>query len=260
MKLFKRFAPIVLILGSVLTGIFIIGWNSQKAPSIKTLSYEATADQSFYELTPTANQTESLEGLKTALNSASLTNPAINFTEIIAKKIAFSIIGKNPQGPTLSGEEKSIGVVSPDALIEGAVTEELANFNYNQFQPEIDTQRFNIAPAGDTVSENSYYAALGKILNDNYAEFEGAVTGSSLEDFVGLGAAAGKVIEELYAVRVPENLIKIHLEELKLAIIFKTSFETIANANSDPLRALMALRVLEEASQSFKELNQNLGK
>ena len=59
-----------------------------------------------------------------------------NATQSLVKKIAASILEKNPDGPSLLDGKLSISGEDPQALLEAAISETVETFNYHDWKPD----------------------------------------------------------------------------------------------------------------------------
>jgi len=255
MRFLKKLLPIALIFGAVTAGIFIVGRYSQRAPSIATLSYEAAAGRSFYELTPTANQTESLESLGATQNSASLAGPAFNFTRDIAKKIALELIGKNNQDPSLLASGR-INAIKPDEVVNSFLDEELKKIDYQKFIPEINYRDLKISSAGAKTDLEKYFRDSQIIIKRNLIGLGITASLFNETDIVKIIQALSRASQGLRELSVPLQLMTLHGREINLLTAQKNIFEAISNYRRDPLNAFTAFQSLGLITDEFNKLRQ----
>lgn len=111
----------------------------------------------------------------------------------------------------------------------------------------------DIIVSSDNSTENqlSYLGSIGKTTNDNFGDFDKLITEmvnewlvtqdpASFEKYVEI---AVKQMDSLLSLRVPSRWQSIHLENLNLWQEKRIAYTALINAQEDPLRALIALKV-----------------
>ena len=65
---------------------------------------------------------------------------------------------------------------------------------------------------------------------------------------------------EMNEIEVPKTLLATHIKEIELLAAQTAMLEAIDQGNDDPLRALVAVQLLEQTMDDFIKLNETLSK
>ena len=178
-----------------------------------------------------------------------------NATAALAKKIADGLIKKNPEGPSLDGTSYQIKALDPEATASQFMDEALAEIDIEQFYPGANLSQIKISNTAG--GEVTYRDAVGLALKKHY--LAAAQNGRSPNP-AQLARAAQDTMAAFYEIEVPKTLLATHIKEIELLAAQTAMLEAIDQGNDDPLRALVAVQLLEQTMDDFIKLNETLSK
>ncbi len=264
----KKLAPFLLVVFSVIAGIFIIGLRATDKTAVSESGRE-TAPQGGGQTS--ANRTEPvppqnrkkdpsphIAALTEAIGGAQTADDA-NLTTVIAQEIVQKIISKNPPG-SLKKNGGGIAAVAPDALIEEVVAKRLSEFDPAQFTENISPSSLVVTAVNDDTAVAAYVAGLNAALKKHYARLPVGVIASGLaaEKFAAITATLDTVISDLYSLPVPPRAASFHAKQIGLFTAQKNIFAAIADMQNDPFKALLAVQALKGAQETMRALREEL--
>ncbi len=167
-----------------------------------------------------------------------------NATALVADQIAqaFSEINANVQ-------------VEPERIAAEIFSKNIDTYDFSKFNPKISDTDLNVILSEDKKIAENYFKNLGVIIKKDLAKkTEFLNQPNSTEDFKKLSLAYGEAIQKIYQLIVPQNMLELHREELRLLTIRKMAFDALADYLSDPVNALAAATILPEVDKLFLEL------
>lgn len=175
----------------------------------------------------------------------------------IASGIAQEIISNNPDGPANAVDQLQITAIHPDAIAQKLLQGEMA-IDYSKFSPEIKLADLRILAITDKKLAEDYFKNAEGINARNFSNLSVDFSKSTSEDLKALVSAYGRSLEELYSLLVPSNLASIHLEKIRLLTFQKNLFENISNYQSDPMAAMISLRMFDKAYSDMSALSKKM--
>ncbi|MBI2024512.1 MAG: hypothetical protein HYT03_00255 [Candidatus Harrisonbacteria bacterium] len=233
----RKILAVGLVLGSVLLALLIIFDKSYKIQLESNLSDLKFEDPS--SLTSSFGKTE----------------PAV---EELSQKIVEEIIRLNPEGPIQASGISQINALEPKKMVDEVLSKELASIDYQDFVPKIKLDSINIVKGLDKKLAENYLKNLGAILENNFYNKDYDFQNAPIDAFNLLASAYQKSIAQVYSLTVPGPLIEIHIRGITLLEIQKSVFESLANYEKNPFKAVVAIRLLKEVGEGFEELAHNI--
>ena len=131
---------------------------------------------------------------------------------------------------------------------------EIENSSYEKFKPTILTENLRIIYKTDSQLSENYIKNLKKITDTGSVNIRNQFKDPSISDLSRVISLYQQIIESLYRLPVPENLLGIHKRELVLMETQKKIFELMQNYQDNPLQALLAFQAQENLNVEFVEL------
>ena len=131
---------------------------------------------------------------------------------------------------------------------------EIENSSYEKFKPAILTENLRIIYKTDDQLSENYFKSFVKIIDTGSVSVQGQLKNPALSDLSQLISSYQQIIESLYQLPVPENLLGIHKKELVLLETQKKIFELMQDYQDNPLQALLAFQAQENLNAEFVEL------
>lgn len=218
----KKIIALTLLGGSLAFAVFIIRGNTQ---------------QQIVPIT-TSNKT-AFEELSTIIGIANQNN----VTREIAAKFAEEL------GPINSAED--LKNLEPDKLVNQILQESISSFDPASLIPEIRISDFKTTAKHDKAAKDGYFKSLSAVTQAEMSKTGEASLGRNAEDFSAIASAYDKIAANLYNLVVPEPLVDFHKELVKIFILQKNIFDNLANYETDPLKAMAVLPLLEESANQL---------
>lgn len=249
--------PVVLIGGAVILGFFIIGKaslssthtpakNEEGAPSVSAAPTQSPTEPNPLALaarpllpSPVPNLSSGQSAPPPAKNGATG-----NATELLAREIASRVIGTNPNDPkALLNEQTLTAALESESALQETLSGALGGGDAHTFTGTVRPGEIRVVnPTAQAV--RSYLASISAIAS-RATEAGNILEGNpSLASFLELQRLMGTVAGELAALPAPRTFAAWHESFLKLARTEQNLFGTIADALTDPLKALWALQLL----------------
>ncbi len=242
MKKFKKFTSVFIILGALVIALLIIGKSTLESAVLND------TNKLLAPVLPIPGSArppvESLESLAELRSQPPAAGAGVNSTEGVAGKIVSGLLEKNPAGPSLLEGRRFIDVTNPEALVSQIIADELADFDYQEFKPEIKITDIKTTAASDKTTLETYFKNFQTIVRAGGETIPLNPRSFSAQDFALLARALEEPIEKLYQLTAPAMLASSHLEELRLLQAQRNIFLALGESESDPFRALMALQAL----------------
>ncbi|MHB9019276.1 MAG: hypothetical protein ACYC3G_00145 [Minisyncoccota bacterium] len=239
-KLKSTVAVLILILA--LTGAYLI--ISKERPSNLPTSIE--------ENNPVAM-------VKTQTNNPASTE---NLTDIITAKIGEDIASKNSSGGAItSSGEQFIAASEPEQMATDLIAEAQKNFDPETLRPIIKESDLKITTNNTKEGFINYFNSLGQIVITTSEKIPAGFINPekiSINDFKTTALIYGDFIKELYALNVPSELVSIHKKQIELTVFKKNILEKVANAEQDPLTAIISIDSLLKIDQEFVKLKEDM--
>lgn len=257
MRALKIILSFIVIVGSIGVGIFIIG-QSVLGKGDKISLKNPPVSENIAELNSLIPKVQNDPPAK----SEPLPNPDENknSTEEFAKKIAEKLIKKNPEGPSILDGKSIVSALDPEKLTDEILAEELGNFDYESLKTEVKASSLKIMVLPSKSDLENYFRKFNQALTGPLAGVK--ISGNDLSpqdmDLIALGI--GKMIAGLYNLPVPSDLADWHAEEITLLTAQKNIYETLANVQYDPVKALLVIGAVQELDGEFKTLTAKFNK
>lgn len=262
LTLFKKFLAVALLAGAAGFGLFIIGKayvrNVGSPEGSAIIAIKPNPSEPLPQSPQDAhggNTREIKSPEPLPKESAEKSAPGANQTEKVIQSITEEFIKINPRGPSIAGGKPSVNAIKPDALASKIITDQIKNFDLQDFKPGVALGEIKIIKKSDSASLVDYLHANEKILLDNNAPFLTLdPKNMSFEDFAPLALALEKVIGEFYKLPAPEPFAPLHAEEISLLKAEQNIFTALGKGNEDPFKALFAIQAMTLVDQGFNDL------
>ncbi|TSC89801.1 MAG: hypothetical protein G01um10143_291 [Parcubacteria group bacterium Gr01-1014_3] len=237
---FQNILAILLLAGSATLAIFIVSEKNGAGTETGIANLSANPQQlpSFIDM-----------------NEPKATSAELNK---LSQKITEEIIKLNPEGPSVIGGQQQINALEPDKLAQKVLEAELGNINYPDLSPSIEAAALKIIKTSDKTVWGNYLKNFRSILTGNFSTLGIDFQKPNTEDFQKLVLAYEKTLDQFYSLNVPEVLSGIHQEEIKLLTIQKNIFTSLANYEDDPLKALVAGKMMPDIQNQLASLGQKI--
>ena len=240
-----KIVSLILLIGSITFGLLMIFGTSK----LNQQNDEAT----LKTLSAALSQHEDSQN---SIISAPENNITEEFIGKASEKIAGEVIAMNPDGPQTIENEQWLNIPDPEALANKIFQEKLVNFDVNQLQSTVQLADLKIV-SNSELSVKNYIQNLQNILS---AYLILIPTQPSAEDIDNIYSSYQKAVPILYAMEVPESAASVHQQAIALLETRKNIFEKFANAENDPLAALLALNLLPDMNQKISDFNGKINK
>ena len=229
----------VLILIFALFGAYLIISREEKSPTLPAIIEE--------------NNPVGIENIGVSASK--------NLTDILTQKIEESIGKENTEGfKTLNGQTL-ISAPKPEQLVEELVAEAQKNFDPESLRPKISEADLKIITKNTKEDFTEYFLALGQIaITANKKMPAGFITPEniSLDDFKIITLIYEDYVKSLNGLAVPDKLTDIHKKQIELIVFRKNIYEKMANADQDPMTALLAVDELLKLDLEFATLKEDM--
>ena len=175
----------------------------------------------------------------------------INSTQKIAKNIAAELLKLNPEGPSLENDQPSIIAADPEKLVREIFPDQLKDIDLSFLNPEVKISDLKVADSSDKTLAENYFKNLQAILKNNLSGVSTLLTDPSKENFAVILKAYKAALPQLYQLVVPESLVNLHKEEIRLLTIERNIFENLANYENDPVMAAVSAQAFETAESKL---------
>jgi hypothetical protein len=187
-------------------------------------------------------QTENQKSENLPNNSAILENT----TQQIAQKVASEL------GPI--SDLNDLKNIEPEKIIDETILKQLENFDYSSLFPEIKNEDIKIAGSHDSKMKDSYIKNIQAITQKAIAGLSINSANPSPKDFQKLSDAYQKIVANLYNLVAPKNMANFHKEVIKIFGAQANVFKNLASYETDPLKAMASLPLLEETTRQLATL------
>lgn len=241
----------------VLTGLvlFLIIVNLPDKGGQKTLSADtsnATGDNSGFGFQINQNRNLITNPISADKNSA-VTD---NLTNLLAQNLSQNILETNNG---FSQGTSTIKLPSSDSI--GAALAQSATQNL-QF-PIFSDKDIRIGADNSEAAQLAYIKALGEMSKKNFAGFNTSIitilnnfleqsNSDALAKYVGI---AGRQVNDLLALKVPQQLSAWHLQNLNLWKKKLVVYSAMLDLNSDPLKTIVAFKEIPKLVQETLDLD-----
>ena len=192
------------------------------------------------------------------------TTSAQNLTNLLTQKIADSISDKNKDGfITSNSGETLISAPDPQKMVTELLSETQKNFDPNSLRPEITDSFIKISENNGKEFLSAYFRSFNSILAEASKDIPETLYDEnkmSISDFVKTKQAYENAINKFYALTVPRLILEIDKKEIELLTFKKNIFEKLANAEQDPMTALLATNEMLKIDQEFATLTIEINK
>ena len=201
---------------------------------------------------PLASASQSASDSKTEIPTDSSQNSG-NLTDLFVQKIKNEILQNNPQGPSTIGGKSQIQVPDTEELTTNFINEAQAEFNIQDFIPEIKDGDLKIIKDSPQKILN-YGLQFDLIIKDAQSQIKDWEN-FDLENIKNMIEIYENSIRRFKELSTPESMADIQKTEIKYLTAELNLLKSVLNYGSDPITAALA-------SQNFsvleKEFNQTL--
>jgi len=189
-------------------------------------------------------------------------NAAINLTEIITAKIGEDIITKNTGGGLItSSGDKFIAAPEPEQMANDLIAEAQKNFDPETLRPKIEEKDLKITADNTKEGFIGYFNSLNQMVSAAAEKIPAGFVDPekiSVNDFKVTALVYGDFIQNLYSLSAPSQLTDIHKKQIELTVFKKNILEKAANAEQDPLTAIISIDSLLIIDQEFVKLKEDM--
>jgi len=182
--------------------------------------------------------------------SFSSTDPTTdNLTESVAFSVAQNILSRDPNGPPLTETELASQILGTPV-----------SFSFDSFLSEITTIKVTTIADPNEADYQRYFDDTIKILERYFSYLKIDFNNLDRAGFQNLARQLDAIIAALMAIPAPNDLATFHEEQLKIISVQKKAFENSADFQTDPLKSMTAVQVIEETGGRLDRLWQSLPK
>ncbi|MEK7463156.1 MAG: hypothetical protein AAB621_02230 [Patescibacteria group bacterium] len=245
-KLKSTVAVLILILA--LSGAYLIIYKKEKAFTPPTI-IEENNPVAMVRSQPAAPQTAD-------------SGATVNLTDIITAKIGADIASKNADGGLItSGGNQFIAASKPEQMATDLISEAQKNFNPETLRPAIKESDLKITSDNTKEGFTSYFNSLNQLVATAAKKIPAGFINPekiSINDFKTTALVYGDFVQNLYSLSAPSELSAIHKKQLELAVFKKNILERVANAEQDPLTAIISIDSLLKIDPEFVKLKEDM--
>lgn len=248
----------VLVIGLIIAGLAIFGNyidNKNNSNKNNTLTKPPSLKIS---------QSEIISSAKTASakNNKNQNNQFLEEEELkqISQKITKAVVDLNAQGLTTINNQQYIKALNPQKIINQILQEEISKLEaiaQKTAEPSVVIKSDKIIKSADKSQEKEYLRWFQDTLN-KYDQKINTLKVQTTADLWMFADIYEQAINEFYNKQVPEQLLPLHKQEISLLIQEKEVWQKLANAESNPLEAILALRRYKELEKEFKSLQASI--
>lgn len=185
-----------------------------------------------------------------------------NLTDIITTKIGEDIATKNASGGLItSSGEQFIAAPEPEQMATDLIAEAQKNFDPETLRPTIKDGDLKITTDNTKEGFTKYFNSLGQMVISASEKIPAGFTNPekiSVNDFKTTALVYGDFVQNLYGLNVPSELLIIHKKQLELTLFKKNILDKVANAEQDPLTAIISIDSLLKIDQEFVKLKEDM--
>ena len=201
---------------------------------------------------PLASASQSASDSKTEIPTDSSQNSG-NLTDLFVQKIKNEILQNNPQGPSTIGGKSQIQVPDTEELTTNFINEAQAEFNIQDFIPEIKDGDLKISKNNTKEAFIEYGQKFDQIVEDGkISEIPDPQKNNDLSVLDTTIENYSNAIEKFYNLTVPELMAGIHKTEIQYLTAELKIMEKIKNYQNDPVSAMLAGQNFSEIEKEFQ--------
>jgi len=246
----KKIIPLSILFLGVIVSLIIIGFSGDSSQNVSSANLSDTLPPGL------VGAYDPVYPKEDAVLSGTNPDGSLNLTSAIAKRIASELASQNPEGPKdfLGTGDPSIQALRPDLLVNQVLAQELTQFDYDTFRPSVDPHNLIIIHENSSAHMSSYIRDLLHILTERSESVSVNPSNFRPQDFAALEATLSTIIDELYALPVPESLVALHAEQIRLLTAERNIFGSLSHYENDFFKALVAVRTLQDIEREAGEL------
>ncbi|MEK7478733.1 MAG: hypothetical protein AAB626_02300 [Patescibacteria group bacterium] len=187
---------------------------------------------------------------------------SVNLTDIITAKIGADIASKNAGGGLItSSGNQFIAASKPEQMATDLISEAQKNFNPETLRPTIKESDLKITTDNTNEGFTKYFNSLNQIVAAAAKKIPAGFINPekiSINDFKTTALVYGDFVQNLYGLSVPSQLVAIHKKQLELTVFKKNILERVANAEQDPLTAIISIDSLLKIDREFAKLKEDM--
>jgi len=180
--------------------------------------------------------------------SGGLATVSSNLTENVGRRILGEIVSKNPDGPSLIQGSLYLSVLQPVDMTQKAVADELQNSDPNMFKVAIKISDVKVSTDETKSFLNNYLKEVELLMEKNVYKADYA---DSLGGLNTMKDTLTSSISQLTKLRPPKIMAIWHTELLSILSTRRQIYEAIAQTESDPIKALLAVKALKINNQDL---------
>jgi len=183
---------------------------------------------------------------------------SFNLTDALTDKLTEKIVEKNPAGPLNPDGETTIVLPAQDELINQTLQEQLANFDPSSLRPIVSENSLTTAETSSDTDRIDYFLSLRKIIAKNMTTDSPITQFPQPTELLLISKKYKNTMAELSALKIPKDLIDIHIQSLELFGTQANAFELLAGYEEDPLKAMLAVEIQKSIAQEASELHEKM--
>ena len=236
---------ILIIAGSFVTAVFIVGINATKQKTISLKNdYDSLVERNTYA--------EEIPEKGFKKENTKNTDGEINLTALLAEQIAVSF----SDDASLNLLKESANSENPESPEEIANILGLGELGIKVFElPKIDIFKFRITEdQNPSDALKSYSINFDSIIKKYGDDTVLSSARPDSNDFKVASEGIQKIIDELYKINVPKLISEIHAKQVSFLILQKEIYIALSNIQTDPVKALIGLEKLPLISEEISKL------
>ncbi len=185
-----------------------------------------------------------------------------NLTDLLTQKIEEKITAQNSNGTQSVNGQTLISAPDPKQLTEDLISEAQKNFDPNQLIGRVDDFRIKISEDTSKESISKYFNSFSQIMisaNANAPISMNQPEKMTVSDFSKIEKIYETAANNFYELPVPKSALDIHKKEIELLLTKKNIYGVMANSDSDPMTAFLAVDELLKLDQEFDKLKTDVG-
>lgn len=184
-----------------------------------------------------------------------------NSTKNIAQKIAKSFIEENPSGPMSPEGELGIFAKNPEEIVDEILSASTDETTQKVLSPKLhfeDLKTIKNASGKDIAFYFSSREGIIASANQRVKERGASLSSPSVSNLTVFLEVTSRAISELYNLPVPEEVLPIHKEQIRLLAIQEKIFENLVNYERDPMAASVSVSLLFSMTEDLEALSQTI--
>ncbi|MEZ4156631.1 MAG: hypothetical protein R3B52_01455 [Candidatus Paceibacterota bacterium] len=201
---------------------------------------------------PSFSTVESLNSVKSPTDG--------NLTQEISKALAKDLVDKNPDGPLQTESGAQIAAIDPDQLVATTLQKAIEEFDASALRGKVDEGQIVFTSTSDKEAQADYFEEMNSLIKKNLKGLSINYEKPEATNFPVFVSTYEKIIADLYALPVPRVISGFHANLIELFLTQRNIYALLANYQTDPLQALLALDFADSVDDEFITLSNQMNK